>query len=198
MESRTVSDKNDKHDELRAEVEKAEARLDEPAGLKSLSDRSPPEKISDLIREHPGLAIAAGLGLGLLVSVLVPKGPGRKLLRRGGLVASAAADMALVLGRQALARAGEATEEGRERLGEIGDQVGEAAHRAAAASRAAGQNVQRIARDTSATARETGGELAQKAGKNVRRIAGETSSAAREAGSGLARKAERALARLRD
>jgi hypothetical protein len=198
MESRTVSDKNDKHDELRAEVEKAEARLNEPTGLKSLSDRSPPEKVSDLIREHPGLAIAAGLGLGLLVSVLVPKGPGRKLLRRGGLVASAAADMALVLGRQALARAGEASEEGRERLDEIGDRVGDAAHRAAAASRAAGKSAQRMAREASATARERGSELAHKAGKNVQRLAGESSAAAREAGNGLAQKAERVLARLRD
>jgi hypothetical protein len=172
MESRTVSEQKDKHDELLEAVEKAEARLERPTGPKGLSDRSPPEKVSDLIREHPALAIAAGLGLGLLVSVLIPKGPGRKLLRRGGLVTSAAADMALVLGRLALTKAGEATEEGRERLDEIGDRVGDAAHRAAAASRAAG--------------------------KNVKRLASETSSAARETGNGLARRAERALARLRD
>jgi hypothetical protein len=198
MESRTVSDKKDKQDELLDAVEKAEARLNQPTGRQGLSDRSPPEKVSDLIREHPGLAIAAGLGIGLLVSALIPKGPGRKLLRRGGLVASAAADMALVLGRQALARAGEATEEGRERLDEIGDRVGGAALRAASASRAAGKSVQRMAREASATARETGSELAHKAGKNVQRLAGETSSAARETGSGLAQAAERVLARLRD
>jgi ElaB/YqjD/DUF883 family membrane-anchored ribosome-binding protein len=194
MESRIVSEMEDRHDELLAAVEKSEARLKQRPSSGQISDRSPPEKVSDLVREHPGLAIAAGLGLGILASVLIPRSPARKLVRRGGLVASAVAEMALVLGQQALSKASEVREEGRERLGEVGEQVGDAAHRAAAASRAAGRNVQRIVSDGSAAARDVGSDLAHRAGK----IASETSSAAREAGSGIAHKAQKAFARLRD
>lgn len=198
MESRTVSDNKDKHDELLAEVEKSEARLKQRSGYSSRSDRSPPEKVSDLVREHPGLAIAAGLGLGILASVLIPKSPARKLIRSGGLVASAAAELAMVLGQQAISKASSVTEEGRERFGEIGEQVGETAARAAAAGRAAGRNVQRVAGETSAAAVGVGSDLAHRASKNVRRIASGTSSAAREAGSGIANKAGKAMARLRE
>jgi hypothetical protein len=163
MESRTVSDKNDKHDELLTAVEKSEARLKSDSGTAAPDDRSPPEKVTQLIREHPGLAVAAGLGLGLIAAILIPKGPGRKLLRRGGLVATAATEMALVLGKQAIAKAGEVTEEGREH-------VGEAAQRAAAAGRAAGRNVKRLAGDTSAAARGASRDLADKADKALSRL----------------------------
>jgi hypothetical protein len=167
MEIWIVSENSDKHDELLAEVEKAEARQQQAAGHGPLPDRSPPEKVGDLIREHPGIAIAAGIGLGLLAATLLPKGPGRKLLRRGGLVASAATEMALLLGQQAMAKASEATEESRERISE---QVSEAAKRTSAASRAAGKNVQRIASEATATVRDAGSDLAKKASKTLSRL----------------------------
>jgi xanthosine utilization system XapX-like protein len=169
MESRSVNKKTDRQDELLAQVEKSEARLKERS-QEQLADRSPPEKVTDLVREHPGLAIAAGVGLGIVAALLIPKSPARKLARRGGLLAAATTEMAVLLARQAMEKAGEARDEGRERVGEFGGQIGETAHRAAAAGRAAGRNVQRIAGETSAAARDAGSDLVSKAGKVLARL----------------------------
>jgi len=158
-----MNDKTDKHDELLAEVEKSESRLRNTAAADRFPDRSPPEKVTQLIREHPGLAIAAGLGVGLLVAAVLPKGPGRKLIRRSGLVATAATEMALLMGKNFLAKATEATEEGR-------DHLSEAAERASSVSRSASRKAQKLAGETSAAVRSAGSDLAKKATKSLARL----------------------------
>ncbi len=144
-----------------------------------LPDRAPPDQLSGLIKEYPGLVIAAGLGLGILASVLLPRSAGRKLLRGGAFLASAAGELGYAFGKQAVAKAGE----GRERLGDLREELGERAGDAAQLAGAAGRKT---------------AEAGRAAGDSVQRMAIDASSVVRELGEDLARRASKTLARLRD
>lgn len=165
-----MSKQTDKQDELSAAVDASEARSKPHPDAGEPEGRPTSEKLTDLVREHPGMAVAAGLGLGILASVLIPKSPVRKAARGGGMLAAAAAELAVLVAQQVMTKAGEAGDYGRERAGDLGNQVGDAAHRAATAGRAAGRTVQRFAGETSAAAREAGGDLVAKAGKALARL----------------------------
>lgn len=146
-----------------------------------LPDRSPPDQLSGLIKEYPGLVILAGVGLGLLAGALLPRSAGRKLARGGAVLATALGEVGYNIGKEALAKASDAATEGRERLGDLreglGDRAGEAAHlagqagrRTAEAGRAAGDNLQRVAVDASAVVRELGEDLARRASRTLARL----------------------------
>ncbi|MFT4027095.1 MAG: hypothetical protein QM676_09885 [Novosphingobium sp.] len=125
-----------------------------------LPDAEPPEEFSSLVGEYPGLAIAAGLGLGLLAGALLPRSAGRKIARGVFFLATTGGELGLVLGKQALRKADDVTRESREKIGET---AAEAAHKAADAGRKAGANAQRIAGDASERARGIGVGLARMA-----------------------------------
>ncbi len=77
-------------------------------------DAYPPEDYRSLIAEYPWLAVAAGMGMGLLAGALAPKKAGSgKFGRRALGLAMAAGELGLALSKQAGERAGEA---GRDRL----------------------------------------------------------------------------------
>lgn len=85
-----------------------------------LPDRYPPEDYRTLAGEYPMLTIAAGVGLGLLVGALVPKGVGGKAGRRLMGAATIAAELGLALSKSARDRAADA---GREGLAELGERT---------------------------------------------------------------------------
>jgi hypothetical protein len=130
-------------------------------------DASPPEKLTSLIGDYPGLAIVAGLGLGVLVSALLPRHAGRKLAKGAVFVATAAGEVGLALGKQALEKADDATRDGREILSETAADAGrlaaDAGRKASKAAQDAGHNAQRLAGDATTTARDLGLALARKA-----------------------------------
>lgn len=163
---------------------KTNSKTDQSNGDKSvpatrLPEGDPPEQFSSLIGEYPGLAIAAGLGLGLLAGALLPRSAGRKLARGAFFLATTGGELGLVLGKQALQKADGATRESREKIGET---VVEAAHRAAD-----------VGRDVTRKA----GDAGQRAGAEAQRLAGDASGRARDIGLGLAKMAIDAASRLR-
>lgn len=81
-----------------------------------LADAYPPEDFRTLAKEHPMLTVAAGIGLGLLVGALIPKGSGGKVGRRAMGIAVAAAELGMALSKQAADKAGDAGRDGLARL----------------------------------------------------------------------------------
>lgn len=163
---------------------KAKAKGNEPGGelltrddtAPHFPDSSPPEKLSGLLGEYPGLTVVAGLGLGLLAGALLPRSAGRKLARGGIFVASTAGELGLALGKQALRSAEHAAHDGREKL------EGTAAE------------ALRLATDAGRLAVDTG----RKAGDEAQRFAVEASDKAKELGAGLVKLAADVASRARN
>lgn len=107
-----------------------------------LPDRYPPEDYRTLAGEYPWLTVAAGVGLGLLAGALLPKGAGGKAGRRVMGVAAAAAELGLVLSKQARDKAAEA---GREGLADLGQRTAPLRQRASRASGSARSQSVRLA-----------------------------------------------------
>ena len=128
-----------------------------------LPDASPPEGLRGLVEDYPGLAIVAGIGVGVLVAALLPRNAGRKLAKGSAVLATAATELGLALGKQALEKAGEGRELLGDKASDAGRVAGDAGRKAAAAARDAGTSAQRLAEDASNTARDLGLALARKA-----------------------------------
>lgn len=175
---------NNKSDQIRAKIAKSEAQLQNNDALPAtrLPDAAPPEKFSNLISDYPGLAIAAGLGLGLLAGALLPRSTGRKLLRGGVFVASTATELGLAFGKQAVRKADDATRDGREILGETAAKAGRVASDAGRKAAEAGRKAVDVGRD---------------AGAGAQRLAEDATEHARDLGLGLAKIAIAAASRLR-
>lgn len=165
-----------KSDQIQAKIAKSEAQLQGGGALPAprRADDAPPEKFSNLISDYPGLAIAAGLGLGLLAGAILPRSAGRKLVRGGVFVASTASELGLAFGKQAMRKADEVTRDGREVLGdtaakagriaaEAGHKVADASRKAADAGREAGAGAHKLAEDAGERVRDLGLGLAKKA-----------------------------------
>jgi hypothetical protein len=169
---------------IRAKIDASAANLEAGKAVAArLPAADPPEKFSGLIGDYPGLAIAAGLGLGLLAGSLIPRSAGRKLVRGAVFLASTGGELGLIYGKQALHKVDEATREGREMLGEAAAEAAqkgtEAAHKAAEAGlkvaeagRQAGAGAQRVAEDASGRARDLGLSLVKMAIDTAARLRG--------------------------
>ena len=103
-----------------------------------LPDAYPPEDYRTLAAEYPLLTVAAGVGVGLLIGALLPKGAGGKFGRRAMGVATAAAEMGLLLSKQAASRAEDAGRQGLTRLGEQAAPLRQRANRAGSSARSQG------------------------------------------------------------
>lgn len=175
--TRPVTKTTDKSDELRAKIDASAADLrgDKAVLATRLPDADPPEQFSSLIGEYPGLAIAAGLGLGLLAGAILPRNTGRKLARGVFFLASTGGELGLVLGKQALTKVDDATRDSREKLTGTAMDV---AHKAAD-----------VSRDVASKAAD--------AGRKAGHVAGDASERARDLGLGLVKVAIDAASRLR-
>ena len=118
-----------------------------------------PETLSALVRQYPGAVFAGGLALGLLAGALLPKrGPGKlgqsKLGARVLAAASAAGQLGVTLGQQALERSQDAARETRERLADLGESAGDASADMRADMRKAGLKLARKAVEFAAKAKK--------------------------------------------
>jgi hypothetical protein len=177
-----VTQANDASERLRTKIQKSEAQLENVGAGSAVRDSDgPADRISGLIGDHPALAIAIGLGLGILAGTLVPKSATRRLVRSGAIMASAAGELGLALGKSALNRAEEAVREGRGLLDETatgagrlatdaGRRTADAGRVAADASRQVGASAQRLASDASGKARELGSEFVKRASAAASRL----------------------------
>lgn len=79
-------------------------------------DAYPPEDYRTLAKEYPWLAVAAGMGAGLLLGAVLPKGMGSKLGKRAVAAATAAGELGLALSKQAGEKAADAGRDGATQL----------------------------------------------------------------------------------
>lgn len=114
----------------------------------------PPESLADLAREHPGLILAGGLAVGLLVGALIPRRKGGRLLRNAASLAAVAGELALMLGEQTREKADGA----RGQIADLSRKAGSAGRRVAHSGLEKGDE-----------AREAGLRLARKAVKAMAR-----------------------------
>lgn len=89
-----------------------------PVRRDPLPDVSPPENYRGLAREYPWLAMAAGLGAGVLIAALLPRNVVGKAGRRALGAATVAAELGLAMSKQARHAAGDAAHDGLEKLTE--------------------------------------------------------------------------------
>ena len=83
-----------------------------------LPDAWPPENYRSLAKEYPWLAMAAGLGIGVLIAALLPRNFAGKAGRRALGAATVAAELGLAYSKQARDVAGEAAHDGLAKLDE--------------------------------------------------------------------------------
>lgn len=115
-----------------------DANLPAMAARKSFPDAYPPEDYRSLAAEYPWLTVAAGLGAGLLVGAVLPRGLGGKFGKRALTAAALAAEMGLALSRKAGDAAGESGREGLRRASEASAPLRQRAARGGSAARSAG------------------------------------------------------------
>lgn len=105
-----------RNERISEKIAASQARLDRdslvPPTPLPPRDAYPPEDYRSLAREYPWLAMAAGMGVGLLAGALIPKKAGSKFGKRAlGLVVMAG-ELGLALTRQTGEKASEAGREG--------------------------------------------------------------------------------------
>lgn len=98
-----------------------DAPISEPSGAERTLG-----KVTGFAREHPALAMAGGLAVGVLTAALlrgrlrsapIGRNTGASLAKRALALAAAAGEIGLNLSREARESAGHAAEEGRKRIG---------------------------------------------------------------------------------
>ena len=104
-----------------------EAGLITQSPLAKPAEVDPPDSISDLAREYPGLLVVGGLALGLLVGALLPRGAARKLANGAMTAAALGGEASMSLARQARVKAQNAAAEAGEQLGDFKDEAGQTA-----------------------------------------------------------------------
>lgn len=109
-----------------------------------LPDAWPPENYRTLAKEYPWLAMAAGLGVGVLVAALLPRNVLSKVGRRAMGAATVAAELGLAYSKQARDAAGEAAHDG---LVIIDETTAPLRQRATSAGKSARSRGMRLARE---------------------------------------------------
>lgn len=159
-----MNDSEAKRSRIKDKIAASQARLLReappimPPVRRNLPDAHPPEDYRSLAAEYPGLTVAAGLALGLLVGALVPKRAGSKLGQRALGIATVAAELGLALSKQARDAAGDAAQSSTGKLSELGQlldsstatyraRARQTAGKAATSARSAGRRVVRAARE---------------------------------------------------
>jgi hypothetical protein len=74
-------------------------------------DDDTPKSLTDQIKAHPGIALASGLALGVVVSALLPRGSARRLAKSAAAAATVGTEAGLMLARQAREKAEAAASE---------------------------------------------------------------------------------------
>lgn len=123
--------KSPKRAELKNKVDAAQKR-NKAREERSFSDyaRDAGSGATSFVKEHPITTLAGAAALGILIASIVP-GPGRRLrkqaTKRGAVLASALADLAITYGSQAFEGAGNAARAGQDKLGDLGEALSDGA-----------------------------------------------------------------------
>lgn len=110
-----MSSAEPRQERIAAKIAASQSRLDRDSNARPAlpaKDAYPPENYRSLIAEYPWLAVAAGLGAGLLAGALAPRNTGSKFGKRAISLAIAAGEIGLALSKQAGDRVGKAEREG--------------------------------------------------------------------------------------
>ena len=107
-----------------------------------LPDAWPPENYRSLAKEYPWLAMAAGLGVGMLVAALLPRHAVSRAGRRALGAATVAAELGMAFSKHARDAAGEAAQDG---LTMIDDTTAPLRQRAVSVSKSARSRGMRLA-----------------------------------------------------
>lgn len=124
-----------RQERIAARIAASQDRLDRSSPSRPAlpaKDAYPPEDYRSLVAEYPWLAVAAGVGLGLLAGALVPRKSSSRLGKRALGLAIAAGELGLALSKQAGERASDAGREGLTLSREGGSQVRDSARSAGA------------------------------------------------------------------
>lgn len=113
--------------------------------------------VIEFARRNPGLAVAAGIGVGILASALLPKNAAGKLARGAAALAAVAGEAGLVLGEQARDAAREGGHKAKGLSTDLAESAEVLARRASRAAAGAGHDVRkagaRLAKDLSSWAK---------------------------------------------
>jgi hypothetical protein len=154
-----VTDPQTRYERIKRKIADSEAEL-----LKGrASDGTPAERISNLARDYPLATMAGGMAVGLLIGALLPKSAGRKLARSAVAAATAASELGITYGRQAIEAANEAGRDGREKFDGLGERLGELGSSASDAAGRYGKRAITAAADVAESARDVGVKLAREA-----------------------------------
>ena len=110
---------DEKRAELREKIEAGEKRHEERALADRAKDAA--ETATDFVKQHPFATLGGAIAVGLIIGAMTK--PGRRVARRGGVLASLAADAALAYGMHAIDRAGDLARDGQDKLEDFGDSV---------------------------------------------------------------------------
>lgn len=127
----------DKREALRQKIAAGRQRLAERDLVETAREAG--EQAVSFVKKHPLATLGGAVALGLIIGAMTK--PGRRLTRRGGVLAALATDAALAYGMKLIDQASDAARAGREHLGELGQSAGETA---AETGRKAGQVVQNL------------------------------------------------------
>ncbi|MEQ1542103.1 MAG: hypothetical protein HOO94_00860 [Novosphingobium sp.] len=137
-----MSEAEARRERIRSKVAASQARLTResedlpvPPRRAHFPDAYPPEDYRTLAAEYPWLAVAAGVGTGLLIGALLPKRFGGKLGKRALAVASVAGELGLALSKQARDAAVDAGQQQLAKVSESSAPLRQRAVRAAGSAR---------------------------------------------------------------
>lgn len=163
------------------------------------SDRREERKqaVGNFVRDHPGLTVAGGIVVGMLVGALMPRRPARKLARRTAELAEIVSAAGVLLARQAMERA-ETTGAGLRHRGEkLFDKAGTlsdtAAHRLGTMGHVAAERIGELGE----TAADRIGTKGHVAADRISRLLGPAETAVEEAGKRIAQRASELKAKMR-
>lgn len=104
--------------------------------------------VAAFVRDHPLLVVAGGIALGAIAASFLPRGTGRKLVRRAANLAEIAGTASALLGSQMLDKAQSAGAGMREQGGAMADRLerlgGDASSRLGQLSEAAGARFEKL------------------------------------------------------
>lgn len=150
---------DEKRAELREKIEAGEKRNEERA----LADRArdAAESATEFVKAHPFATLGGAIAIGLAIGAMTR--PGRRVARRGGVLATLFADAALAYGMQAIDRAGDLARDGQDKLEDLGESMAAGAR---SARRDTAYFADKAADRTGVAARSA----SRKAGRTVRNL----------------------------
>lgn len=142
---------------LKEKIEAGRQRIAERDYAQSARDAA--GAATNFVKEHPLATLGGAIAIGLAIGAMTKRG--RRLGRRGGVVAGLLADAAIAYGVSMIDRAGDAAREGQDRLEDLGDALSDSA-------RTARREASHLAGTASDKTRSAARRTTRKAGRAIR------------------------------